>query len=471
MKDLYSRLTIACAILLSVLLTGLGIVLGQFFPLFANDIALDLQRQYWGYLIITLIIAFILSLFIAMRMMMQYARPVDEVTKVAVQIAQGDYLARTNTDIPEFDNELAISINKIASNLQEMTTLRMMEKERLKTLIESMGSGLLMFGREGSVNLVNGVFEKTFGFSKEEPIGKTFKTIGLPIEIEDLIENVFMTEQVHEKQVRIDSGGYYSYMSVYGAPVIGHHGNWLGIVVVMHDVTKLVRLEEVRKDFVANVSHELRTPITSIKGFTETLLDGAMNEPTIMKEFLEIIQKESNRLHLLIDDLLELSAIERENFSLQFGHVKLLELMNDALKIVSGSLERKKMVINLDIADEIVIEGDASRLIQVMVNLLSNAINYSKEQTKIIVSVKKIAQNVIIEVQDEGIGIEQVQLARLFERFYRVDRARSRDSGGTGLGLAIVKHLVEAHSGTVEVESTIGVGTLIRICLPLRQGN
>ena len=139
---------------------------------------------------------------------MQYARPVDEVTKVAVQIAQGDYLVRTKTDEPEYDNELAISINKIASNLQEMSTLRMMEKERLKTLIESMGSGLLMFGREGSVNLVNGVFEKTFGFSKEEPIGKTFKTIGLPIEIEDLIEDVFMTEQVREKQVRIDSGGY-----------------------------------------------------------------------------------------------------------------------------------------------------------------------------------------------------------------------------------------------------------------------
>jgi len=196
-----------------------------------------------------------------------------------------------------------------------------------------------------------------------------------------------------------------------------------------------------------------------------------MNEPTIMKEFLEIIQKESNRLHLLIDDLLELSAMERENFSLQFGHVELIELMNDALKIVSGSLERKKMAINLNIVEEIVIEGDASRIIQVMVNLLSNAINYSKEQTKITVSVKKIARNVIIEVQDEGIGIEQAELARLFERFYRVDRARSRDSGGTGLGLAIVKHLVDAHSGTVEVESTIGVGTLIRICLPLRQGN
>lgn len=469
MKGLYSRLVIACAVLLSVLLTGLGIVLGQFFPLFANDIAIEIQRKYWGFLFLTLFIAFIISLLIAKRMMLQYARPVDEVTRVAVQIAKGDHLARTQTDEPEYDNELAIAINKIASNMQEISTLRMMEKERLKTLIESMGSGLLMFGREGAVNLVNGVFEKTFGFSKEELIGKTFKTIGLPMDIESLIEDVFMTEQVHEKQVRLEENGYFSHMSVYGAPVIGHHGNWLGIVVVMHDITKLVKLEEVRKDFVANVSHELRTPITSIKGFTETLLDGAMNEPVIMKEFLEIIQKESDRLHLLIDDLLELSAMEQENFSLQFARVSLNDVINDALTIVSVSLERKKMAIDLEISEQIVVEADAGRLIQVMVNLLSNAINYSKEQKKIIISIKQVSGNAIIEVQDEGIGIKQTELVRLFERFYRVDRARSRDSGGTGLGLAIVKHLVEAHGGLVEVESTINVGTLIRIQMPLRQ--
>ena len=469
MKGLYSRLVIACAVLLSVLLTGLGIVLGQFFPLFANDIAAEVQQKYWGFLLLTLLIAFIISLLIAKRMMLQYARPVDDVTRVAIQIAKGDHLARTQTDESEYANELAIAINKIASNMQEISTLRMMEKERLKTLIESMGSGLLMFGREGSVNLVNGVFEKAFGFSKEELIGKTLKTIGLPVDIESLIEDVFMTEQVREKHVRLEGNGDFSHMSVYGAPVIGHHGNWLGIVVVMHDITKLVKLEEVRKDFVANVSHELRTPITSIKGFTETLLDGAMNEPVIMKEFLEIIQKESDRLHLLIDDLLELSAMERENFSLQFARVSLNGVINDALTIVSLSLERKKMDIDLDIPEQIVIDGDAGRLIQVMVNLLSNAINYSKEQKKIIISIKQVSGNAIIEVQDEGIGIKQTELVRLFERFYRVDRARSRESGGTGLGLAIVKHLVEAHGGTVEVESTINVGTLIRIQMPLRQ--
>lgn len=469
MKGFYLRLIIACSVLVSILLTGLGIVLGQFFPLFAEDIALDVQRKYWVFLIVTLIIAFFLSLIVASRLMQQYARPVDNITALAVQVAKGDYLARAQTDKPEYDNELAISLNKIASNLQEISTLREMEKERLKTLVESMGSGLLMFGREGSVNLVNGVFEKTFGFSKEELVGQTFKSIALPSDIESLIEDVFMTEQVHEKQVRVEVAGHPSYMSVYGAPVIGHHGNWLGIVVVMHDITELIRLEEVRKDFVANVSHELRTPVTSIKGFTETLLDGAMNEPAVLRDFLVIIQKESERLHFLIDDLLELSGMERDGFSLQFATINVKETIDNALKIVSGRLEQKKMELRLDIPDNLMIEADADRLIQVMVNLLSNAIKYSKDETNVTISVLKNVNEMIIKVKDEGIGIEQVELPRLFERFYRVDRARSRDSGGTGLGLAIVKHLIEAHGGTVEVRSEIGIGSTFTIRLPIIQ--
>ena len=401
--------------------------------------------------------------------MRQYARPVDEVTRVAVQIAQGDYLARIQTDKSEYDNELSNAINKIASNLQEISTLRIMEKERLKTLIESMGSGLLMFGREGTVNLVNGVFENTFGFLKEELIGKTFKTIGLPSDIENLIEDVFMTEQVHEQQVRVVTDDHLYHMSVYGAPVIGHHGNWLGIVVVMHDITELIHLEEVRKDFVANVSHELRTPITSIKGFAETLLDGAMKEPAVSREFLGIIHKESERLHFLVDDLLELSGIERDGFSLQFELLNVKEIIDDALKVVSGKLEQKNMKLIVDVPDNLIIEADPARLIQVMVNLLSNAISYSKDETKVMITVNKTEEGTIIVVKDEGIGIERSELPRLFERFYRVDRARSRDSGGTGLGLAIVKHLIEAHGGRVEVDSTIGVGTIFKIHLPFMQ--
>ena len=471
MKTLYSRLVIVHVVLLSILLAGLGIVLGQFFHLFDNNADSVVQQQYLVYLTVVLVIAFILSIYMATRLLSLYAKPIDEVTAKAVKIANGNFILRTPVIEPEPHDELSFAINKIALTMQEMSKLRGMEKERLKTLIESMGSGLLMFGRGGTVNLVNGVFRKTFGFQDAKILGETVSTLGLPLEIETLIENVYMTEKSSNIQVHLVVDGVSSSVSVYGAPVIGTNEDWLGIVVVIHDITELVRLEEVRKDFVANVSHELRTPVTSIKGFTETLLDGAMDERAVMKEFLQIIQKESNRLQQLIEELLVLSDVERDGFRLQYDQVDLEKVITDALQLLSGSIARKKMNIVLDLPTEIIIDGDEDRLIQVMVNLLSNAISYSLKEKTIKIRVENDEKDVLIVVQDEGIGIDQAELGRLFERFYRVDRARSRDSGGTGLGLAIVKHLIEAHRGTVEVESKLLVGTTIYIQLPKTSGS
>ena len=211
--------------------------------------------------------------------------------------------------------------------------------------------------------------------------------------------------------------------------------------------------------------------MTSIKGFAETLLDGAMNDQTVMKEFLEIIQKESNRLKLLIDELLVLSDVEREGFTLQYSEVSLKKMIYEAIQVVSGHIEEKDMVISFDMPNEIVIDGDEGRLIQVMVNLLSNAIIYSLKDTTITIEVKEVEEDVLIVVKDEGIGIKETELERLFERFYRVDRARSRDSGGTGLGLAIVKHLIEVHGGTIQVESKPNVGTSFNLRIPRRKRN
>ena len=469
MKGLYGRLVSAYAILLVTLLAGLGIILGQFFSLYNTGIDPAVQRNYFIYLIAVLLIAFILSLLMATKVLKTYAKPIDEMTAIATKIAQGDYVQPSPVFEPNYDDELSVAVKQISENMDKMSTVRGMEKERLKTLIESMGSGLLMFGRGGSVSLVNGVFRKTFGFETAEVIGKTVNSIGLPNEIESLIEEIFMTEQRRETQVHVEVESKSVTFSVYGAPVIGSHGNWLGIVVVIHDITELVHLEEVRKDFVANVSHELRTPITSIKGFTETLLSGAMDEPAVLKEFLEIIQKESDRLHILIDDLLVLSGVERAGFKLEYTNVNLNKVIQDALQLVSGSIKEKNMEISFEKSADFFIEGDEGRLIQVMVNLLSNALSYSQAEKTIKVSVEKINRHVLMIVEDEGIGIESSELPRLFERFYRVDRARSRDSGGTGLGLAIVKHLVEAHNGTVEVYSKPSIGTAFYIKLPIKQ--
>ncbi|QTD41443.1 two-component system histidine kinase PnpS [Sporosarcina sp. Te-1] len=466
MKSLHTRLVVANAVMLFILLTGLGLVLGQFFQFFPREVHEVHEEKYILFLVIVLSIAGLLYFFVSYRVFRQYSKSIDQASATAVRIAGGDYLARTPIAEQETNNVLGISINQIARNLQEVSILRSMEKERLKTLVESMGSGLLMFGREGSVNLLNGVFEKTFGVTSAEVIGKTFKEIELPADIKDLIEDVFMTEQAHEKHVRIDNGHAVYHLSVYGAPVIGRHGNWLGIIIVMHNITELIRLEEVRKDFVANVSHELRTPITSIKGFAETLLDGALESPEVAREFLGIVLKESDRLKLLVDDLLELSGIEQEGFQISLQPIELSSVMEDAIKIVSGAMERKRMTVQLQNEAGLKVLADRDRFIQVMVNLLTNAVNYSKEETTITVAAEKRENEVIIQVKDQGIGISPVELPRLFERFYRVDRARSRESGGTGLGLAIVKHLIEAHHGYVTVHSEVGVGTTFTIHLP-----
>lgn len=469
MKTLYSKILVLYGILLAALLTGLWFILGQFFSLFDKSVSDSLHSQYVWFLFIVLLMGFALSLLMAGRLLKYYTRPIDEARDIASKLTQEEpYPVNLDREI-EKDNELSFALIKIAQDLQEMSSLRAMEKERLNTLIESMGSGLIMLGREGRVNLVNGVFRQTFGFTNEELIGSNVKTIGLPKEMDEVIDTVFFTEQIKEIQVHLVNEDYPSSISVYGAPVIGTDGNWLGIVVVVHDITELIRLEKIRKDFVANVSHELRTPVTSIKGFTETLLDGAINDKGVAEDFLQIIQKESNRLQLLIEDLLVLSGVEREGFTLTFNKVNINDVISDALQSVSRAVGLKNMNIILKLTPETIIEGDKDRLNQIMVNLLSNAIAYSQEEKTVNLSLEVEDNCIQITVQDEGVGIPAEELPRLFERFYRVDRARSRDSGGTGLGLAIVKHLVEAHHGSVHVQSELHVGSTFRVKLPIKQ--
>jgi len=255
-------------------------------------------------------------------------------------------------------------------------------------------------------------------------------------------------------------------MEVYGARVVGEHGLWLGVVIVMHDITELKMLEQIRKDFVANVSHELRTPITSIKGFSETLLDGAYNEQETLLSFLEIINKESNRLQILVNDLLDLSKIEKTGFTVNMEKTSLRDVIIRTTEMTHQKIEEKHMQFEAKIDEEVFINGDPNRLVQVVMNLMVNAVNYSPERTKITVHLFEKDQNAILEISDEGYGKSKEEIPRVFERFYRIDKARSRNSGGTGLGLAIVKHLVEAHHGKIQVDSVVGKGTTMRLIFP-----
>mgnify|MGYP001232331952 CR=1 FL=1 len=483
MRSYSNRLFITFLTLIGSIIAVLGIVIGQLFPFYLenyfkyHDISiseehlLSIKNQIGIIIALLLLLVFALLAYVGSRLIKELLEPIENVTQTARQLTKGDYRARAYANGPSTIIDLRNSVNILARNLQEIEKIREIEDERLKTLIENMGSALIMIDREGTVSIVNAQFLEEFNLSSEEVRGKNFLTLGLPKELEKFIDHVFLTELPYRKQIEIEMENEIVYEQVYGAPVVGEHGRWLGIVIVMHDVTELIRLEQIRKDFVANVSHELRTPITSIKGFSETLLDGAYKDEKTLLSFLEIIYQESNRLQMLIYDLLELSKIERHGYTVKLAPTSLKDVLIRAVEVTTPRLEEKNMELSFNIDFDVEVMGDSNRLIQIFTNLIANAINYSPENTMITLRIKKDEEYGIVEVEDEGIGIDKAELPRIFERFYRVDKARSRNSGGTGLGLAIVKHLIEAHAGKITVQSTVGKGTCMKVSIPIHHTN
>jgi two-component system phosphate regulon sensor histidine kinase PhoR len=240
------------------------------------------------------------------------------------------------------------------------------------------------------------------------------------------------------------------------------------VVAILRNVTDKKMLEEMRSDFVANVSHELRTPLTSIRGFAETLLDGAYEDPATARKFLMIINKEAERLSRLIDEILNLSRIEDEKFVLNYEEFSISDIIQRTAAIVQTRAAEKNLTINIDVPDDLpAVQGDPDMIRQVLLNLVDNAINYTQPGGTVLVRASVEQGELRVDVQDNGIGITPENLSRLFERFYRVDKARSREMGGTGLGLAIVKHIVEVHKGKVQVESKVGRGSTFSFRLPL----
>lgn len=504
------RLFISFILLVTAIFAVLELVIGQLFPFYLSDY-IDIQTElvqdnvatyldeqqiqltdfqerellqaydvetdegYLNYLqlriMIVLIFLFLIAIsiigLVSYRMVTNFVEPIEAVTRTAEELAVGNYYARAFANGPKTIVNLRNSINVLAGNLQYITKMREVEEERLKTLIENMGSALMMIDREGAISIVNKQFLQQFDLTIEQVQGKNFLTIDLPNNLEVFIDNVFLTEQPYQKQLKMELQQEITHKLAYGAPVVGEHGRWLGVVLVMHDVTELIRLEQIRRDFVANVSHELRTPITSIKGFSETLLDGAYKDEKMLLSFLEIMNKESNRLQELIHDLLELSKIEQHGFSVDIAPTNLHNVIARVVDVTCQRLEEKNMQFSIDMDPHIQVLGDENRLIQIFTNLIANAVTYSPGDTVISVVVKGNQEYGIVEVEDQGIGIEKAEIARVFERFYRIDRARSRNSGGTGLGLAIVKHLVEAHHGKIIVKSEVGKGTKIQVYIPI----
>jgi len=423
-------------------------------------------QQMWILLVVSLSLAFIIILFIGVKITRQYTRPIESATKVAMELAKGNYKARTYEDHLDETGMLSQYINILARNLQDMTRAQEMQQDRLQTLIENMGSGLILIDGRGYINLVNRAYKELFEVESAKFLYQLYYDAFTHNEIIELVEEIFMTEVKVRKQLQLPLNIEFKHFEVYGAPIIGTNDEWKGIVLVFHDITELKKLEQMRKDFVANVSHELKTPITSIKGFSETLLDGALNDRETAEYFLSIILKESDRLQTLIQDLLDLSKIEQQGFKLSIQACDVKEILEDIEVILKGKAKEKEIELTYTVPEGFVfVEGDLYRLKQIFINLINNALTYTPKGGSVHVQVQKDEGAVIVTVSDTGIGIKTEEIPRIFERFYRVDRARSRNSGGTGLGLAIVKHLVEAHKGLITVKSQLGEGTTFTVRL------
>lgn len=426
----------------------------------------DVHQKTWGLLIIGFVIACLVVVFLGVKITGQYIRPIESVTKVAIELAKGNYKARAYENHSDETGMLSKAINILARNLQEMTLEQEMQQDRLHTLIENMGSGMILIDSRGYISLVNRSYKEIFHVTDEEYLDRLYYEAFLHAEIIELVEEIFMTEVKVRKQMLLSLGIERKHFEVYGAPIIGTNHEWKGIVLVFHDITELKKLEQMRKDFLANVSHELKTPITSIKGFSETLLDGAMENQQFCEHFLHIILKESERMQGLIEDLLDLSKIEQQGFKLNMGTVDMKELLGEIKMVLENKSQEKEISLQVDVLRHVPVIGDPSRLKQIFINLVNNAIVYTPAGGTVSVALLEDEHNAYIKVSDTGIGISTEEIPRIFERFYRVDKARSRNTGGTGLGLSIVKHLVEAHHGTITVDSTVGEGTTFTVALP-----
>ncbi|HKX13296.1 MAG TPA: ATP-binding protein [bacterium] len=396
------------------------------------------------------------------------ARRADEALRRFKKMIKGLEEGNFSQRIPVVGNDevgqIGQSMNSLARELEAKIRSLAEERNRLKTILDAMQEGVIVLNGSGNIVLFNPAMRLLFGL-EERNLGRPTIEVFRNVELQSIVERCLSGETVEKRELRIFRAGQEHFLMVQ-ATAFSEGAVARGAIVVMYDITHLRRLERVRRDFVANVSHELKTPLTSIGGYVETLLDGAWTSPDQAKSFLGIIDSNARRLGKLVEDLLRLSEIESQAFILKPESFRVQELFGEVLDLHDTLLKKKGMSIDVAIEPEsLALYADRSALLHVLNNLVENAIKYGHSNTAIQLECRAEGESASFRVEDQGIGIGKLHLERVFERFYRVDKARSQQEGGTGLGLAIVKHLVQLMGGEIEVESVPEQGSVFRFRL------
>jgi two-component system, OmpR family, phosphate regulon sensor histidine kinase PhoR len=398
------------------------------------------------------------------------SRPLEAMRLGAERFARGDFSERLSAEGAEEIGALAAAMNSMVQELDERMRTMVRQHSEQEAVLSSMVEGVLAVDTEERILRINRAAAALLGVRPDEVQGRRIEEAIRKADLQRFVTRALNARNQPEGKIVLhDTEDLY--LQAHCTVLRGEDGEEFGALVVLNDITRLRRLENVRRDFVANVSHELKTPITAIKGFVETLQDVALEDPDHAQRFLEIIVRQADRLNAIVDDLLALSRIEQgvEQGGLPLTVMPLRPVLEAAIQGCTLIADEKEIKVNLFCSSDLAARINAPLLEQAVVNLLTNAIKYSHPQGKIAIEAARWHDRITIRVQDWGCGIEKEHLPRLFERFYRVDKARSRAQGGTGLGLAIVKHIVQAHGGEVVVHSTPGHGSTFSLHLPLRE--
>ncbi|MGH7324058.1 MAG: ATP-binding protein [Candidatus Rokuibacteriota bacterium] len=414
--------------------------------------------------LVALAVALAIGLFVAHRV----TRPVVQMQSVARAMSAGDFSARASVRSPDEIGQLGRALNAMAASLRDKLEDLQQERAKIAAILDGMVEGVIALDGRNHVALLNERARAMLGVGLAREEGKPFLEVVRNADLHALLRQAQAAGMGRVARRELTLPGLVARRLQVNAVPLRLGADEVGVVMVLHDVTELRRLEQVRTEFVANVSHELRTPLTAIQGYLETLLGGALEDRAHARKFLEIVARHTERLGRLLNDLTDLSNIELGKVTLRIEPTPLGEVVDSVIAIIRPRADSGAVALEVALpADLPLVRADRDRLAQILINLVDNAVKFTPAGGQVTVSGQTTSPGMVeVAVRDTGIGIPAADLPRITERFYRVDKARSRELGGTGLGLAIVKHLVVAQGGELAIDSDVGKGTVVRVTLP-----
>jgi two-component system phosphate regulon sensor histidine kinase PhoR len=432
----------------------------------------SINKAFLLYTILGIIAGLLFTIMISFKVSNVLTNPIHQLINTLKEISNGNYKKRVKVSSRDEIGQLASTFNEMIDKLDQTLSDLMDKNIRVDTVINNMSDGIIAVDTNYKILIINTIACDIFGI-KYGPgiIGKNLIDITVNVKVNSFLKDTIKNNVVLSDEITILSPktGNDDIYRIYTSPIrnTGSKTTNSGGIITFHDVTSVKKLEQIRTEFVSNVTHELKTPLTSIRGFVETLKNGAIDDPEVSTKFLDIIDIEAERLYTLINDILQLSEIEVKRKDDNLISTNLTMTINEVVTLLEASANKKSIKLNVSAEPNIEILVNKDRIKQMLINLIDNAIKYNVQNGKVFIKANKINGKTVISVKDTGIGIPQKHLSRIFERFYRVDKGRSRNMGGTGLGLSIVKHIVNLYSGDIRVISKPGEGTEFIIQLPL----